>query len=339
MDTPNPKRRIATIAAGVVIVAGLVIVTVSRSRGPGEPTLYGNVDIREVTLGFRVAGRLAALSVDEGDSVHTGQELARLDTTPIDLELNGARATASAAGARLALLRSGYRSEDVEQARASVVERRAALTNAEQALSRQEQLQGTGAVAQRVYDDAVAARDQARARLRAAEQSLAQLESGYRKQEVAEAEANYARSTATAAQAEQHLTDAVLRAPADGVVLTRAVEPGAILAAGSPVFTVSLLAPVWARVYVSEPELGRVVPGRAVLLYTDARPGQPYHGRVGFVSPTAEFTPKNVETPDLRTALVYRARVVVIDPDPALRQGMPVTVRLAAAAGTPSGSK
>lgn len=330
MDTSIPRRRIALIAAGIAVVAGLAIVAVSRGRGSGELILYGNVDIREVTLGFRVSGRLATLSVDEGDQVHAGQELARLDTVPIELELNEARANASSIGARLALLRSGYRAEDVEQARATVVERRAALTNAEQTLARQEQLKGTGAVAQRIYDDAVAARDQASARLKAAEQALSELRSGYRKQEVAEADANHTRAMATAAQAEQHLKDAVLRAPADGVVLTRAVEPGAIVAAGTPVFTVSLLAPVWARVYVAEPDLGRAAPGREVLLYTDARPNRPYHGRIGFVSPTAEFTPKNVETPDLRTALVYRARIVVSDPDPALRQGMPVTVRLAA---------
>jgi HlyD family secretion protein len=330
MDTPNPKRRIAMIIAGVVLVASLALLAISHSRGGGELTLYGNVDIREVTLGFRVSGRVASLGVDEGDTVRAGQEIASLDTVPLQLELNEARANAGAIGARVALLRSGYRAEDVAQARAVVAERRSALTNAEQTLARQEQLRGTGAVAQRVYDDAVAARDQARARVTAAEQVLAQQQSGYRHQEVAEAEANLARANATAAQAEQHVADAVLRAPADGVVLTRAVEPGAIVAAGAPVFIVSLLAPVWARIYVSEPDLGRVAPGRAVLLYTDARPKQPYHGQIGFVSPTAEFTPKNVETPDLRTALVYRARVVVADADGALRQGMPVTVRLAA---------
>jgi len=331
MNIPTPTRRVALIALALVAIAVLAAVIVYRSRGSGELTLYGNVDIREVTLGFRVAGRLAKLAVDEGDSVRGGQELARLDATPIELELNEARANAAAIGARLTLLRSGYRAEDVEQARAAVAERRAALTNAEQTLGRQEQLRGTGAVAQRLYDDALAARDQARARLKAAEESLAEFERGYRRQEIAEGEANHARAKAAAAQAEQHLADTVLLAPADGVVLTRAVEPGAILAAGTPVFTLSLLAPVWARVYVSEPDLGRVTPGRAVLLYTDARPGRPYHGRVGFVSPTAEFTPKNVETPDLRTALVYRARVVVHDPDASLRQGMPVTVHLAPA--------
>ena len=329
METPVSRRRVVLIALAIAIVGALAWVAVSRSRGAGELTLYGNVDIREVTVGFRVAGRLAEVSADEGDAVRKGQALARLDTVPIELEATEARANASATAARAALLRSGYRTGDVEQARALVEERRAALQNAEETLARQTQLKGTGAVARRVYDDALAARNEARARLKAAEKSLAELAGGYRREEIDEAEANHARASALAAQAEQRLADAVLYAPADGVVLTRAVEPGAILAAGTPVFTISLDAPVWVRVFVGEPDLGRVTPGRAVLLYTDARPGRPYHGRVGFVSPVAEFTPKNVETPDLRTALVYRARVVVNDPDPALRRGMPVTVQLA----------
>jgi HlyD family secretion protein len=328
MDTPDRKRRIILIVAGTVVAAALAYALLSRGRGADEFALYGNVDIREVSLGFRVAGRLAALAVDEGDTVHAGDVLARLDPTPIELELNEARANSGAIAARIALLRSGYRPEEVAQARATVAERRAAYLNAEQSLARQQQLKGTGAVAERVYDDAVAARDEARARLKVAAESFAQLQGGYRRQEIAEAEANGARAAAAAAQAEQHLADAVLRAPADGVVLTRAVEPGTILAAGGTVFTESLLAPVWARVYVNEPDLGRVPPGRSVLVYTDSNSAKPYHGRIGFVSPTAEFTPKNVETPELRTALVYRVRVVVMDADRALRQGMPVTVRL-----------
>ena len=330
METSIPKQRVALFVAAVLIVGAAVYVALARSRGTPELTLYGNVDIREVTLGFRVAGRLATLEVDEGDPVRAGQVVARLDAKPLSLELNEARANAASIGARLALLRSGYRPEDVEQSRAGVAERRAALTGAEQALARQEQLKGTGAVAQRVYDDAVAARNQALARLAAAEQAFAALERGYRWQEIAEVAANQSRASAGAAQAEQRLADAVLRAPADGIVLTRAAEPGAILAAGTPVFTISLLAPVWARVYVDEPNLGRVAPGAAVLIYTDGRAGRPYHGRVGFVSPTAEFTPKSVETPELRSSLVYRARVVVTDADAALRQGMPVSVRIAA---------
>ena len=321
------NRRVLMLAAVLALLGVIAYLVVARARNGGELTLYGNVDIRETTLGFRVAGRLASLAVDEGAVVHAGDVLARLDVTPIELEAREARAAARAAASRAALLKAGFRREDVEQARATVLERRAAALTTEQTLARQLQLRGTGAVAEHVYDDALAARDESQARLRAAEQALAQFERGYRREEVAEADANRERALAVAEQAEQRLADAVLRAPADAVVLTRAAEPGTILAAGTTVFTLSLSAPVWARVYVAEPDLGRARPGREALIYTDSRPARPYHGVVGFVSPTAEFTPKNVETPELRTALVYRARVVVNDPDPELRQGMPVSVR------------
>ncbi|MDN7221285.1 efflux RND transporter periplasmic adaptor subunit, partial [Klebsiella pneumoniae] len=115
-------------------------------------------------------------------------------------------------------------------------------------------------------------------------------------------------------------------APSDGTLMTRAVEPGTMLNAGGTVLTLSLTHPVWVRAYVDEKNLGQAQPGQEVLLYTDSRPDKPYHGKIGFVSPSAEFTPKTVETPDLRTDLVYRLRIVVTDADGALRQGMPVTI-------------
>ena len=129
------------------------------------------------------------------------------------------------------------------------------------------------------------------------------------------------------------LQDSTLVAPSDGTLLTRAVEPGTVLNEGGTVFTVSLTRPVWVRAYVDERNLDQAQPGRKVLLYTDGRPDKPYHGQIGFVSPTAEFTPKTVETPDLRTDLVYRLRIVVTDADDALRQGMPVTVQFGDEAG------
>jgi HlyD family secretion protein len=310
------------------LVAGITWFVIGRGSRNDQLVLYGNVDIRAVTLGFRVAGRVASVAVDEGDAVTAGQELARLDTVPLQLTADEAAASAASLAARARLLKDGFRPEDVQQAQAAVVERRATLANAEQQLARQQALRGTGAVAARVYDDAVATRDQARARLTSAEAAFAEMRRGYRAQEVAEAVANEARAAATAAQARQHVFDAVLRAPGAGVVTTRAVEPGTIVAAGTPVLTLTLPSPVWVRIYVGESDLGRVASGREVLIYTDSRSDRPYHGRIGFVSPTAEFTPKNVETADLRTALVYRARVVVSDADQGLRQGMPVTVRI-----------
>lgn len=316
-------------ALAIAIALGTLYALDAYHARPGGLTLYGNIDIREVDLGFRVAGRVAALMVDEGDRVQAGQVLGQLDPDPYQRDLREARAQAQAAEARLELLRSGYRAEDIAQARATLIDRTATLADAEQVYARQSQLHGTGAVPERSYDDALAARDEARARVQVAAQALAEMQRGFRREEVAEADAGHERAEAAAAQAQLRLEDTTLRAPAGGVVLTRAAEPGAILAAGATVFTVSLSQPVWARVFVSERDLGRIAPGQSVLIYTDGRPHRPYHGRVGYVSPTAEFTPKNVETTELRTALVYRARVIVEDPDAALLQGMPVTVRVA----------
>jgi HlyD family secretion protein len=172
-------------------------------------------------------------------------------------------------------------------------------------------------------------RDQAAAQVTASEEQLRLLTSGFRKEEVADSDAQLSQARATLESARLALRDATLLAPSDGVILTRAIEKGSMVQAGTPAFSLSLTAPVWVRAYVGEPQLGRYAPGAKVTVLTDSRPDTPYRGVVGFVSPTAEFTPKTVETTDLRTALVYRLRIVIEDPDSQLRQGMPVTVRLA----------
>ena len=300
------------------------------ARADGELVLYGNVDIREVNLGFRVSGRIVEMLRDEGDAVAAGEVLARLDAEPLRRELDQAEAQAASLAAKVEMLENGYRREEVAQARAALAEREATMVNAERLFERQEKLLRTAVTTQQDFDDAKARRNEARARTDTARASLALQEAGYRPEEIAQAKADLAKARAAAAADAIQVRDPELRSPSAGVVLTRAVETGAILQAGATAFTVSLEDPVWARVYVDEPHLGRVPPGAEVLVYTDSRRDRPYHGRVGYVSPRAEFTPKSVETTELRTALVYRLRVVVTDAGSGLRQGMPVTVRLAA---------
>jgi len=128
--------------------------------------------------------------------------------------------------------------------------------------------------------------------------------------------------------ARYRLSRTELKAPTDGVILTRIREPGAVVLPNTPVYSLAVTNPVWARTYVDEPSLGWVYPGMKAEITADSLPDKVYHGWVGFVSPTAEFTPKTVETPGLRTDLVYRLRVYVDNPDKGLRQGMPVTVHL-----------
>jgi len=111
-------------------------------------------------------------------------------------------------------------------------------------------------------------------------------------------------------------------------VLTRSVEPGTIVATSTVVYSICETSPVWIRSYVDERDLGRTYPGMKALVYNDTYPNHPYTAQVGFISPVAEFTPKNVETRELRADLVYRLRVILEKPDRYVRQGMPVTVQL-----------
>jgi len=290
-------------------------------------TLYGNVDIREATLAFRVSGRIADISVDEGDIVKAGDVLAILDAEPLQNAADAADAAVTSISARNSLIHRGNRAEDIAQAAARVEAANAALINAQQQYDRLAELIVSGIVSQDSVDTAKAARDQAEANLRALEEQYRAIDIGFRAEEKAESDAQLRQAQANLDMSRLALRDAILQAPSDGVIMTRAIEKGMMVQAGAPVFSLSLTNPVWVRAYVDEPQIGYFNTGTKVLLYTDSRPDQPYRGKVGFVSPTAEFTPKSIETADLRTALVYRIRIVVDDPDSMLRQGMPVTVK------------
>lgn len=322
------KRILIPVIIAVLVAAGWFVWKTRSAEDAAHPTFYGNVDIREVNLGFRVSGRVQAVLKDEGDPVAAGEIIARLDDEPARHAVAAAEAQVASAQARLDELKNGSRPEEVAQARATLAAADAALANAKLVYDRQRELLASDTVSQQVFDDAEAAHRGAVARRAAAQASLDLLLAGTRSEQVAQAAASLQSAQAALATARTQLADTALVAPEAGIVLTRAVEPGAIVQAGSTALGVSLRSPVWVRAYAPESELGRVRPGRDVLVYTDSRT-EPLHGRIGDVSPRAEFTPKTVETATLRTSLVYRFRVIVRDAGDGLLQGMPVTVKLA----------
>lgn len=290
--------------------------------------IYGNVDIRQVSLGFRVSGRLAKVLVEEGDAVKAGDVLARLDAAPYEIAVRAAEENVAALKATLDKLIAGPRPTEIAKARAAYEEQLASLANAVQALGRAEQLRNQGTVAQSSLDTASTAKDMAEARVASTRAALDLLVEGSRAEDVAAARAQLHAAEAQLDTARTSLADAELKAPADGIVLSRISEPGAIVAPSTNVMVLSLTEPVWVRAYVSETDLGRVYPGLKVKVTSDSTVGAGYEGQVGFISPVAEFTPKSVETPDLRTDLVYRLRIIIAHPGKDLRQGMPVTVAL-----------
>lgn len=322
-----PKRIVIALVFLLALAAAAAVFFRQSALRPGDRplTLYGNVDIREVSLAFRVPGQLALLHFEEGDRVEAGALLAELDDVPYADALRAANARVSIAEARLDLVLSGSRPEEIERAEANVHEARAARRNADQELERQRGLDERGLTSKSVLDQAAARAEEAAARLRAAEEALALARAGFRPEEIAAAEASLELARAEAAQAATDRADTRLYAPAAGTLITRIREPGSILASGDPVYVLSFDRPVFIRAYVDEPRLSHVVPGKAAWVHIDGS-GRRYPAQVGFVSPRAEFTPKTVETETARTQLVYRVRIVVTDPDAGLRQGMPVTV-------------
>jgi len=330
--TAVPPRAVALTVLGLALALALgsgACFLIDDNGSEGALTLYGNVEIREAVLGFRVPGRVTEMAFDEGEKVEAGTLLARLDAEPYEESLRTAELRVEQARARLAKLERGSRPQEIEQSAAQVRQAEAAVLNARKIYERKLGLLDSGASSQREVDAALAARDEAEARLTAARESLDLVQEGFRAEDIAAARADLAVARAQVDEARTRLEDTALHSPSDGVVLTRAQEPGTVVGQGAPVYTLALPDPVYVRAYVAEPDLGKVVPGAPVWVTTDSSTER-YRGTIGFVSPRAEFTPRSVETPELRTDLVYRLRVIVPGPADGLRLGMPVTIEVPA---------
>jgi HlyD family secretion protein len=331
----RPSRRVLLAALAAMAVLAALGIYLWRQHGASDPNtafaLSGNVDVHQVELAFRVSGRIAAVNVQEGDTVRTGQVLAELDPVPFRTDVDSAKADLAQAQAQLDKTRRGFRVEEVAQARANVAQRAADLENARVTLKRQEQLVAAGLVTHQQIDDAQARVHMSEAALAAAREQLTLESRGSRIEDIEAQEALLAAARARLEKTQTALADATLLAPSNGIISVRARELGAIVQAGQTVYTLTLNDPVWIRAYVPQPRLGRIKPGMRVAVTTDSMPGRQYQGTVGFISPEAEFTPKTVQTEQVRDDLVYRIRVIANDPDNVFRQGMPVTVLIAAA--------
>jgi HlyD family secretion protein len=325
------RRRIIPIVVVIAAIAGGAWYYWSQksAHDPHAPfALSGNIDVHQVELGFRVTGRIADLKVDEGDVVKAGDVLAQLDRVPFENDVAAAAADADAARNMFEKATRGYRVEEIAQARATVRERDVDLANARVTLKRLEDLVARSLVTRQQVDDAQARVRGIEAQLASAREQLNMLTRGSRVEDIDAQRATLAAAEARLAQAKTALDDTTLRAPTAGIVAVRARENGAIVQAGQTVYTVLLNDPVWIRAYVPQPRLGRIKPGMTVKVEVDSMPDKQYDGTVGFISPQAEFTPKNVQTEQVRDDLVYRVRIIAKDPDNVFRQGMPVTVRV-----------
>jgi HlyD family secretion protein len=327
-------RRVIWVVA-LIFVMGLAVGLVwwinQPENGARELVLHGNIDLRQVLLSFNNSERIAEVLVQEGDRVRQGQIVARLDTRRLAPQVAQVEAQTAAQRQVVQRLRNGSRPEEIAQARANVDSAKADAANARQQYERIKsaaEMSAGRAVRQQDVDSAKAALQVAEAKLVVNQRALELALIGPRKEDIAQAEAELRADEARLALLRQQLVDAELLAPTDAVVRTRLMEPGEMASPQKPVFSLAITDPKWVRAYVSEPDLGKLHEGKAATVAVDSFPDRRFEGWIGFISPVAEFTPKTVQTEELRTSLVYEVRVFVKDPSDDLRLGMPATVYL-----------
>jgi HlyD family secretion protein len=325
-----------------VLILILGMLSACAESGPRDRArVSGQVEATSVEVAAETGGRLLELIPEEGDRVRRGEVVARFDTRDIELALQRATAEREQAVAQLKLLQAGARPEDIRQA-AAQVESASADTNAAAAelkaaetdLERFEQLLRSSSGSQKQRDDAVTRRDVARQRVeaarqreRAAQENLAGLRSGARAQEIQAARARVAIGDAQIAALRKDLDDATVRAPVDGVVTEKLAQPGEVVAPRTPLLVVIDLDRAWAEVFVDEPDVPRLRLGQSATLYTDAG-GPGIAGKVSFISSKAEFTPRNVQTAEERSKLVYRVKIAVDNREGVLKEGMPIEAEI-----------
>jgi HlyD family secretion protein len=330
-----------TICLSLCTMAALSV-GACRETVPATGTrVSGQAEAIEVQVAPDVGGRILEMPIAEGDRLEQGDLIARLDTRDIDLALQRAQAERAQADAQVRLLLAGARPEDIGQAEAQVAAAsadvaaaQADLAAAETDLRRFESLLQSNSGSQKQRDDAATRRDVARDRVRsaqareaAAREAVARLRAGARREEIEGARARVAAVDAQIAQLEKSKEDATVRAPVGGIVSERLLDPGEMATPRAPIAVLTDLDHAWAEVFVDEPQVPRIKLGQTATVFTDAGgPGLP--GTVTFISPKAEFTPRNVQTAEDRSKLVYRVKISVDNSEGVLKQGMPVEAEI-----------
>ncbi|HEY7337856.1 MAG TPA: efflux RND transporter periplasmic adaptor subunit [Bryobacteraceae bacterium] len=386
------KKRIVFILIAAALGAGAWMWRSGIFQGnSGRILVSGNLELTEVDLSFKVAGKLTELNIREGDWVKKGDVIARLDSAQLKQQLlrdeaavvnaqsayqqletsiqyqeatlesdvATRRAELNQAQAKLDELLAGSRQQEIQQAQAAVNDAVAWNDAARQDWDRAQTLFKNEDISRSQYDQARAKYDSTQAQLRQAQERFGLVKEGPRKEEIEGGKASVARSQAAVRNAEANrlelqrkrqeldarrsdidraraqvgitkaqIDDTTVIAPMDGVIEVKSAEVGEVLAAGTTLATLGDLDHPWLRAYVNETDLGRVKLGQPVKLRTDSFPNKDYMGRISFISPEAEFTPKQIQTKEERVKLVYRVKIDVNNNEHELKNNMPVDAEL-----------
>ncbi len=327
------KRMIAGTLIFIIVILAIAIWLINKDKKLDQDlTLFGNVDIRQVSLAFEQAGRIQTLSVQEGDKVKKGELLATIKTDALRIQEQQAEAQLNVQKQMIIAQEVGTRPEQIAQAKAQLVSAEAQFEKAKKDYQRLQVLINTTsgqATSKQELDYAQSSQATAAAAVKEREANLQLLQKGARAEDRAAAKAQYQATQANLNLIQYQISQSELRSPVDAVVRARLQEVGDMTTAQKTVYTLALTNPKWVRVYANEKDLSSIKMGAKARVIRDTVPDQPITGQIGYISSVAEFTPKTVQTEDIRTTLVYEVRVYVNDPNDQLKMGQPVTVKIA----------
>lgn len=314
-----------------LVLAALAGLACSSKAAKDVISASGTIEAIEVNVASKVSGQILTLAVEEGARVKPGDVLANVDHATADIQLRQAEAGVDLAQAQLVLLRNGARKEDIQQAEAVLKQAEAGLLVASDDARRMRELVRTGSVTTKQRDDAEARLTVAEAQRSAAAEALNKVRRLARPEEIQAAEARLAQARAAADLLTKTISDCTITAPAGGIVTHKAVEAGELVTPGATVVTLTELDSVYVVIYVTETEMGRVRLGDAVEVRIDAFRDRAFAGKITYISPEAEFTPKNVQTKEDRVKLVFGVKVEIENKDGLLKPGLPADALFRAA--------
>lgn len=334
------KKKLITLLIFTLVAASFWYFYQStyQNEATDQITLYGNIDIREVNLSFNGSEHIRKILVQEGDQVKKDQKLAFLHTELFQAYSAQAKAQVDAQKQVLAALLAGTRPEEINQNRAVLEAAKAKAVGSHDTAERLTTLSKEQSISKDEAERARAIANADAAQVKALQATLDLALAGPRKEDIAQAKAILQAKQASYVLAQEHLKDATLYSPADGIIRNRILEEGDMASPQTAVLSLALTDPVWVRAYLSESQLGKIKPGMSARIHTDSYPDKYYSGWVGYISPSAEFTPKNIETTELRTHLVYQVRIYSCNEDNELRLGMPATTTINHKQKTPENS-
>ena len=323
------RNRLVILLAVIVLAAlGVWRWRTVKERNQTAIRSSGIIEVTQVDVAFEVPGRMVERYIDEGALLDKGEPVARLDDREYRLQVERAAAAKAAAEARYHLVTKGARAQDIDQALAAVESAESDLRLQQREQKRIADLLTGGVVSQGEADHANTARANAQAARDRAQAQLDMLREGFRVEEIEQARAQFQQASKELELAELNLARCQLYAPAAGRVLSKSREAGEMVQPGTPIVTLGDLSRPWVNVYVGERDLGKIWLGMKAKITVDSFPTAPFPGTVTFISDRAEFTPKNIQTPDERVKLVYRVKVEVQTRDQALKPGMPADAEL-----------